>query len=104
MASIQWIAVKNAVGMLATDGRLFSGCKSINPVSAQKNLFGLLKNSLRFSWLIFPDTPEFCEQKDFAAFIPSDPFRFWLKRNFYRQKAMKNDWPIGHKAKRSLHF
>ncbi|GEM_PF-4546341 len=43
MASIQEIAVKNAVGMLATDGRLFSGCKSINPVSAQKNLFGHLK-------------------------------------------------------------
>jgi len=43
MASIQGIAVKNAVGMLATDGRLFSGCKSINPVSAQKNLFGHLK-------------------------------------------------------------
>jgi len=54
MASIQWIAVKNAVGMLATDGRLFSGCKSINPVSAQKNLFGLLK---KFAPLLLANFP-----------------------------------------------
>ena len=43
MASIQGIAVENVAFMLATDGRSFSGCKSINPVSAQKNLFGHLK-------------------------------------------------------------
>ncbi|WP_291882180.1 DUF6876 family protein [Chryseobacterium sp.] len=54
MASIQGIVVKNAVGMLATDGRSFSGCKSINPVSAQKNLFGILK---KFAPLLFANFP-----------------------------------------------
>lgn len=41
MASNQGIAVENVAFMLATDGRSFSVCKSINPVSAQKIFLGI---------------------------------------------------------------